>query len=564
MSPLPEWGMFGAERLDNGWRLLSNCRVGGCVIHITLIRPATGVALIELEPLWTAQALDLFSDLLAAADFPQRFPGHLPVIHRRMRAADVPMLEMLLAYAFVWIAPITLDPREPWEDEVEALLKASTSGALAAVSQPLLQPGDAPLEAMTSPAKPDQTKPGAPAAPATSAEHVRRRAETWTALAAAAVAATAYLFLTPMAADTAVRPEVPLLSETPSIPPGADAVATVAQEVAPMALAPMREPATQEPDAPTASDASSPTEPPSLSAPPMLASVAAAAHDEGPPGSNGGQEASSEPVVAEHAVTAPPPVPAEPRDEQIGTQALPGPIAAPSGPLPEPSTAMNASGETEPTSVPPADTLQSMPEPAAGVASSVLPPPEPIIALHAPLPEDAPVGGEPFWAVPPSVAVVAIPPPPIAPALPAAELPVVAPMDEIPPAIAVPSVTAPPQPFETPRPMAVPVPAQPTAAPRPAPSLTPTEIEAARRRGEALASVGDFSGARRFLERAAQAGSGPAAMAMAESFDPHVLARRGVIGLRPDRASAQLWYRHALALGVVEAAARLNALEAER
>lgn len=89
-------------------------------------------------------------------------------------------------------------------------------------------------------------------------------------------------------------------------------------------------------------------------------------------------------------------------------------------------------------------------------------------------------------------------------------------------------------------------------------------MEAARRRGEALAAIGDISGARRFLERAARAGSGAAALAMAESFDPRILPERGVIGLPPDRAAALAWYHRALALGIAEAASRIANLEAER
>ena len=93
--------------------------------------------------------------------------------------------------------------------------------------------------------------------------------------------------------------------------------------------------------------------------------------------------------------------------------------------------------------------------------------------------------------------------------------------------------------------------------------MSPAEVEAARRRGEALAALGDISGARRFLERAALAGSGAASLAMAESFDPQKLAERGVIGLSPDRTTALTWYRHALALGVAEATPRIARLEAE-
>jgi TPR repeat protein len=51
---------------------------------------------------------------------------------------------------------------------------------------------------------------------------------------------------------------------------------------------------------------------------------------------------------------------------------------------------------------------------------------------------------------------------------------------------------------------------------------------------------------------------------MAETHDPDILRRRGVIGLPPDRAAALSWYRRALALGAPEAASRIARLEAEQ
>jgi TPR repeat protein len=84
------------------------------------------------------------------------------------------------------------------------------------------------------------------------------------------------------------------------------------------------------------------------------------------------------------------------------------------------------------------------------------------------------------------------------------------------------------------------------------------------RRGQALIEIGDISGARRFFQRAADGGSAAAAQAMAETHDPRILARRGVIGLAPDREAALSWYRRALDLGAPEAASRITSLEAER
>ncbi len=97
-----------------------------------------------------------------------------------------------------------------------------------------------------------------------------------------------------------------------------------------------------------------------------------------------------------------------------------------------------------------------------------------------------------------------------------------------------------------------PVVAAPSPAP-PAPSLPPAMIVALLRRGEAMLAQGDVSAARLLFERAAQAGSGAAALALAHSYDPRFLAELGTRGLRPDPAAAARWYERADALGEAEA-----------
>jgi len=93
-------------------------------------------------------------------------------------------------------------------------------------------------------------------------------------------------------------------------------------------------------------------------------------------------------------------------------------------------------------------------------------------------------------------APIAVPNPPMAP----------------PPPIALPAVMAPPSaPERLVVPPLPPLPAVASAPPRPSlppaaqplARMSPAETETARRRGEALAALGDISGARRFLERAA-------------------------------------------------------------
>jgi TPR repeat protein len=94
--------------------------------------------------------------------------------------------------------------------------------------------------------------------------------------------------------------------------------------------------------------------------------------------------------------------------------------------------------------------------------------------------------------------------------------------------------------------------------------MPPAVIGAMLLRGEALLALGDISGARRFFERAAASGNGPAALAMGGTYDPGVLATIGARGIAPDRAVALTWYRRAQALGEPRAAERIATLEASR
>jgi TPR repeat protein len=94
--------------------------------------------------------------------------------------------------------------------------------------------------------------------------------------------------------------------------------------------------------------------------------------------------------------------------------------------------------------------------------------------------------------------------------------------------------------------------------------MAPELLMALVRRGDAMLAVGDVSAARLLYERAASAGSGPAATAMGRTYDPTVLAALGVRGLRPDPATALTWYRRATALGDAEAEPLARRLGASR
>jgi TPR repeat protein len=60
---------------------------------------------------------------------------------------------------------------------------------------------------------------------------------------------------------------------------------------------------------------------------------------------------------------------------------------------------------------------------------------------------------------------------------------------------------------------------------------------------------GDISAARLLYQPAAEAGSGPAAVALGRTFDPAFLASTGAIGIQPDASAAAKWYRKAASLG---------------
>jgi hypothetical protein len=120
---------------------------------------------------------------------------------------------------------------------------------------------------------------------------------------------------------------------------------------------------------------------------------------------------------------------------------------------------------------------------------------------------------------------------------------------------AVPSAKAEP---ESDKPVAA---RQTPAAIAPAPE-TPADTEARRLVGRArqLLDQRNISAARSVLEHAAEAGNAQALFALAETYDPHMLAEWGTIGMKGDVAKAQELYTKALAGGLQEADARLKRL----
>jgi hypothetical protein len=93
--------------------------------------------------------------------------------------------------------------------------------------------------------------------------------------------------------------------------------------------------------------------------------------------------------------------------------------------------------------------------------------------------------------------------------------------------------------------------------------LSREEIEALLKRGQELIAIGDISGGRLLLTRAAEAGDARASLAVAGTYDAAVLATLGVVGVPPDPAKARGWYARAAEQGSPEAARRLRQLAAQ-
>jgi hypothetical protein len=94
--------------------------------------------------------------------------------------------------------------------------------------------------------------------------------------------------------------------------------------------------------------------------------------------------------------------------------------------------------------------------------------------------------------------------------------------------------------------------------------LDPDVIASLLKRADALIASGDVAAARLVLRRAADAGDAHAAMTLAGTYDPAILAKLDVHGFVPDEAMARSWYEKAKRFGSAEAPQRLEMLASKR
>jgi hypothetical protein len=115
------------------------------------------------------------------------------------------------------------------------------------------------------------------------------------------------------------------------------------------------------------------------------------------------------------------------------------------------------------------------------------------------------------------------------------------------------------------RPALLPTPPQtvsPSVAPRPPVAAEDAPVVAAKMKiGVELMTYGEVAAARVMFQRAAEAGDGAGAFALAETYDPLVLGGlRLREGIMPDLALARTWYERARDLGSPEARDRISRL----
>jgi hypothetical protein len=79
--------------------------------------------------------------------------------------------------------------------------------------------------------------------------------------------------------------------------------------------------------------------------------------------------------------------------------------------------------------------------------------------------------------------------------------------------------------------------------------------------GQKMVSVGYFAGARAYFRRAAEAGSGDAALRLAATYDQAFIDKIGAQGIKPDPNESRIWYERAKELGVEDIETKFKALK---
>ncbi|MBX6745142.1 MAG: hypothetical protein IRY87_24170, partial [Acetobacteraceae bacterium] len=108
--------------------LLRNCIIGEvghapARVDIVLLHRRYGIALLDVPPHLTPDAVGVLRRKLMQAGFPAAFPGYLPVVHRRLWRWSLERLPELLSEAFAGQPPLSLRGGDAWMRDVRRILE---------------------------------------------------------------------------------------------------------------------------------------------------------------------------------------------------------------------------------------------------------------------------------------------------------------------------------------------------------------------------------------------------------------------------------------------------------
>jgi hypothetical protein len=123
--------------LPDGWTLLTDRHIGGeHAVHIVLIHPDIGVALIDAAPRDPAAALGAFRADLEAQRFAEFYPGDLPIVGLSIAPEEIAEIGDRLAAAFEAAPRLTIADGD-WADAVIEVLLTPADLPMAPVHEPI-------------------------------------------------------------------------------------------------------------------------------------------------------------------------------------------------------------------------------------------------------------------------------------------------------------------------------------------------------------------------------------------------------------------------------------------
>ncbi|GAA0592073.1 hypothetical protein GCM10009416_33110 [Craurococcus roseus] len=118
--------------LGREWTVIRECRLRPAdrgSSPTVLIHPGQGIAIVDVAPSETPDAVDAVRARLGLARFEGIFAGHLPVVHLQATPWQVPALQKLLDDAFAAQPPLTLPGGDAWAGVAARALTAENHPA---------------------------------------------------------------------------------------------------------------------------------------------------------------------------------------------------------------------------------------------------------------------------------------------------------------------------------------------------------------------------------------------------------------------------------------------------